>query len=135
MAVTSNDLIYPKGKLQSTMFRGENLATLADAWLDQAATKVVDVAEEDKDAAATHWVYYRAYSTIAERIGVNPSRTSFGGNSGGGVESTEDWGQNRADYWEKKAAAELAEFERLLPPDSPATPSYHFALAKGRRGR
>jgi hypothetical protein len=130
LALVAADLIYPKGRLQPVLFPKETLATIVEAWLSEAETKVADVDAADQDAAATHWVYYRAYSAIAERIAASPSRESFGGNSGGGVESTVDWGQNRADYWEKKAADELAEFESILTPTTTSSLSYHFGLAK-----
>lgn len=124
MALTADDFIYPVGQLQTAHFPGEHLDVLVEAWLTQAIAKVAGLSSDIQDIAASHWVYYRAYDAIANRIAGLPNRTSFGGNSGGGVESTVDWGQNRSDYWAKKAAAELEKFEYYVPPQTPVTPAW-----------
>jgi len=128
MTLTSADFIYPTGEIQASFFPKETLATLIDAWIDQAETKVASIAAADQDTAAAFWVYYRAYSAIAMRIGANPSRMTFGGNSGGGVESSVDWGQNKSDYWANLAQAALDNFHYYVPAVPPVdeTPAFDF---------
>lgn len=116
MAVTlfAANFIHPEGELQPVMFPKENLGALLDAWISQATSKVAGVAASEQDNAAAAWVYYRAYSTIARRIGASPSSHSSSGT--GGVETTVNWGQNRADYWEELAQQQLDRFEYYVPP-------------------
>lgn len=128
LGITYADFIYPVGELQPNMFPKENLQAIISTWLAQAETKVASVAAADQDAAAMHWVYYRAYSAIAKRIGASPSRMSFGGNSGGGVESTVDWGQNRADSWSELAQAELDKYHYYVPEVPPADTGASFRV-------
>lgn len=128
MALTPADFIHPIGTLQPAMFPGENLTTLVQAWINQGMTKVAHLDVSIQDTVATHWVYYRAYSTIAERIASQPSSHSMGGNSGGGVETTVNWGQNRADYWETKAAKALKDFEYYVPPVPAKDSGWNFKV-------
>lgn len=126
MALTNADFIFPVGELQASMFPGQVLTTLIDAWIAQAVTKVAGLSPLVQDTAATHWVYFRAYSAIAKRIGVNPTRESFGGNSGGGVQSTVDWGQNKSTYWEELAQKALDNFNSYVPAEPPKEPGWSF---------
>lgn len=120
MTLEAASFIHPLGELQANMFPSETLATLVDAWIADGATKVTGVAASEQDTATSHWVYHRAYATVAKRIAASPSSTSFGGGSGGGVESTINWGQNKADYWEQLAKKELDSFHYYVPEVPPS---------------
>lgn len=128
VTVTNADFIHPIGELQATMFPKETLTDLLDTWITQATAKVAGVAAAEQDAAVSFWIYYRAYSAIAKRIGASPSSTSFGGNSSGGVESTINWGQNKAEYWEKLAQKALDDFQYYVPLVPPVDKGWTFKV-------
>lgn len=136
MAVTieADDLIAPKGNLQAIMFPDGDLEDNLEEWIAQATAKVTAVAESDQNEAVTQWVYHRAYLTIAERIASQPSSESYSGSPGTSI--VRGWGQNRADYWEEKAAAALQQFNNFfLDNNQVPIPYGFFGLARGQRGR
>lgn len=113
MALDANDLIYPAGKLQESMFPGKDLASNLAVWVPMAEEKASAVGAANQDDAATHYAYYLAYSAVADRIASQPTRESYAGPNG--TNSTRDWGQNRAEYWAGKAQEELDAFNAYLP--------------------
>lgn len=94
MAVAT-DFIAPEGELTADMFPGDTLATNVQAYLDQAELKAAD--NED---AQTAWVYYRAWTAVANRLATEPSSIDIEG------EGSRQYlvpqmaaAQARANYW------------------------------------
>lgn len=78
MAVTllPDDLIQPIGELSDVLFPDGNLLNMLSGWLVDATNQVnaapgIALANQNKAAAA--WVYYRAYSLVADRLASTPS--------------------------------------------------------------
>lgn len=75
MAVTLTiyDLKQPTGELDESLFPTGNIDSLVAGWLAQAADEVANITAADQDAAARAWVYYRAYSHVAQRLASSPA--------------------------------------------------------------
>lgn len=78
MAVTLivDDLVQPVGELDSDLFPNGDIDAFVIAWLLQAVTKVeanTGITAANHNAAATAWVYYRAYTQVADRFANSPS--------------------------------------------------------------
>lgn len=116
MALIAADLTYPTGKLQESSFPGKDLQANLTVWLPAATAKTAGLAAGVRDIAATHYVYYLAFSAIADRIASQPSAETFSGPQGTNV--SRNWGQNRAEYWLEKAQAEWDAFSIYVPDDS-----------------
>jgi hypothetical protein len=104
MAVVNGDFIAPTGELRADMFPGDTLATNITAWLTQAAVKA-----PDNDDAQTAWVYYRAWTDVANRLGTNPAEVDIEGE--GGVRTLKEqigFAQGRAAYWRSEYEAETS---------------------------
>lgn len=72
MSLTPNDFIAPTGKLQDNSFPAGDLLPNVIIWLNQAGTKLENIDAVFHEAAKTDWVYYRAYSHIADRLASEP---------------------------------------------------------------
>ena len=72
MSLGVSDFLAPAGQLQTAFFPDGDLEANVTVWLAQAATKLSGVAAGFQEAAMTDWVYYRAYSHIAERLASEP---------------------------------------------------------------
>lgn len=107
MALIANDVIYPDGDLLPSMFPDGDIQLAVSAWLADAAGRTT------VELAQRHWVYYRAYSTLANRIAATPSS-----DSGFNASRTVSWGGDRITAFEQKAAKHLAEYSRLSGDDS-----------------
>lgn len=107
VTLTNDDFIHPVGRLQTAMFPDGDMAAGLTAWLDEATDLVAAVDADDQDNAAAHWVYYRAYTAIADRLRAMPVSESYGG-SGTNVSKT--WGSGRVAEWEALAAASLVAY-------------------------
>jgi len=81
MAVSYVELIYPDGQLQVSMFPEEDLETLVTAWLSEGTEKASEIDSGLRDEAVRDWVYYRAYSAIADRLAMTPDQASADGMS------------------------------------------------------
>jgi len=102
MAVVSGDFIAPTGELRADMFPGDTLATNIAAWITSAEAKA-----PDNDDAQTAWVYYRAWTSVANRLGTNPAEVDIEGE--GGVKTLKEqiaFAQSRAAYWRSEYEAE-----------------------------
>lgn len=71
MAVTleTYQLSQPDGELEASLFPDDDMEEKLAGWLAQATTKVeadADIAAADQNEAAAAWVYYRAYTYIAQ---------------------------------------------------------------------
>lgn len=111
VTITVADLEQPKGELANAYFPDGDLAAKLPGWLLVATAKVeanTDIAPAAENNAAGAWVYYLAYSYIADRIAASPNRQSL--QSG---EVSEDWGQDRPAYWLARAEAKLGMYEQL----------------------
>jgi hypothetical protein len=139
MAVTlvAADLIYPAGKLQKAWFSptvSETLEAVVGEWLDLAATEVAALDDDDlEDAAATHYIYWRAYESIALRIAGAPQSEQ----SGGGQGFSRTWKlPDQIDYWQGKADVEKAQFDALIAGETATTRAASvFDRVPGGRGR
>jgi hypothetical protein len=82
VTLTDQDVTQPLGELDSSLFPGSNFAELVNGWLYQAQQKVqanAGIAAADHNDAAAAWVYYRAYSHVAQRLAASPTSVSVGG--------------------------------------------------------
>lgn len=117
MALSAENFLYPTGEITSQMFpdvKASGSDTLADAledliqeWVDEAALKTTN------DAAGEHWVYYRAYSTVASRLASTPSQESF--HSGQVVRS---WGKQNIEYFQSLANYHRDAYDELVGNES-----------------
>lgn len=109
MAITLStvNFIEPDGELQEDLFPS-GLEDLLDGWIAVATVKVEAAAGiTNQNAAVEAWVYYRAYSHIAQRMGGDAAKASL--SSGSSREFTPD---QRA-YFASRAAYWLAKYEAL----------------------
>ncbi len=73
MAVLATDLIYPTGLLRPDQFPGESLtAVVTDKWLPEAVQKAAEANPDFRNDAVEDWVYYRGFSSIANRLAGTP---------------------------------------------------------------
>ena len=70
VTLTVNELLYPDGEMQPVMFPDGDIEVVLDGWLTIAATLTTD------NNAAAHYVYWRGYNAIANRIAATPSSES-----------------------------------------------------------
>lgn len=104
MAVTNADFIAPTGELTADMFPGDTLSTNIDAWITEAEAKAAS-----NDDAQKAWVYYRAWTGIANRLGTTPAEVDIEGE--GNVRTLKEqiaFAQSRAAYWRSEYEAETA---------------------------
>jgi hypothetical protein len=111
VAVNVDDLIIPQGELSGDMFPGEDLTLTVGAWLTQGAAAVTAFPETVQDRALTHYVYGRAYRSIARRMALQPNSAQAEGIS-------ETIGADRIRYFDGLATAHEEAYEalRLQPP-------------------
>lgn len=128
VTLTYDDVTQPLGELDATLFPSGDMATLVTGWLYQAEQKVEadgNIASADQNAAALSWVYYRAYSHVAQRLAASPTSVSVGGKISRAMAADQ-----RA-HFSKLAAEKLAEYNRH---DGTVTPvGALFTVAKARR--
>lgn len=117
MTLVANDFTEPEGKLQSDLFPGIDLTTYLTAWIATALAKAAAVESAFEEEAAEKYVYYLAYSHIADRLAGEPNKVS--------VESAakvgKDIGKDRIDYFQKLAQKYLDDFQAYLPALTSAT--------------
>lgn len=104
MAVVNGDFIAPTGELTADMFPGDTLSTNITAWLAEAVVKAAD-----NDDAQKAWVYYRAWTGVANRLGTTPAEVGIEGE--GNVKTLKEqiaFAQGRAAYWRSEYEAETA---------------------------
>lgn len=117
MAVTLNldDLKYPTGELQPRMFPDGDIDTVLATWLTEAIGLTTD------DTAASHYVYWRGYSAVANRIAATPTSQS----TSTGSHST-TWGKNRIDDMRSLADYHKGEFDKIVESSSLTQPQAYF---------
>lgn len=105
MALSPADFVLPKGELSPEMFPGVgDLAEeggYVDTWLAEAQEKTGD------EKAQAAWVYYRAFSAVANRLNANPASVDVE------HKGSKQRLISQMQYFEQKAAEYRAEFERL----------------------
>lgn len=100
------DLIFPVGDLQPALFPGVNLETLVSTWLLDAGRRT------EQDDPARHWVYHKAYESVANRLAATPSTETYFN------ETSRSIGADRVKYFQDKAAQHLSEYNRLVGTES-----------------
>lgn len=133
MAVTieTDDLVVPAGELSNHYFPQGDMATQLTGWLAAATDKVEadsSIDSDDHNEAAAAWIYYRAYTYIANQLAALPSQAS----EGDGAISV-SYSASQIVHYRNLAAAHLAQFEALRSVSSSVTA--FFTLARGQRGR
>lgn len=130
MAVTliTDDLTLPNGELSTDLFP-DNCETLLVGWLQQAAAKVeasegITTAEQNEAAAA--WVYYRAYTAVADRMAQEAESITVG-------PRTERTGANRFKYFMDRANYWLGVYQALDAVEAETPVMAFFGTVKTRR--
>lgn len=74
MALTPATFTHPVGRLRADMLPGEDLAAALTGWITEAEARAADeVDDEDvREAAATAWVYHRAFLAVYDRLSTLP---------------------------------------------------------------
>jgi hypothetical protein len=103
VTLTIDDLEQPLGELDASLFPSGDIDNLVTAWLSQAITMVeanTGIATTDQAAAAAAWVYYRAYTQIADRF-ANTAQTIMVDGQVTRTTSADQrrWFAERATYW------------------------------------
>lgn len=114
VSLQTADLIQPDGELSASYFPDSDLDDLIDGWLTTAAYRVqsnADIAESAHNDAAEAWVYYLAYSHIANRLSAMPNSVGVGGG-----EVTQSWGPDRPAYWLRRAAEQRELYAGYIVP-------------------
>lgn len=102
-----DDFKQPLGELTPDLYPLGDIDALLTGWLAQATAKVLaaaGIAVADHDSAAASWVYYRAYTHIAQRMNSEPEQVRAEGE----IAMTTKADQRK--YFADRAAAALLEF-------------------------
>jgi hypothetical protein len=70
VTLTTTDLQYPTGEMQPVMFPDGDIDAALASWLSEAMSLTTE------NEAAAHYVYYRGYNAVANRIAATPSSES-----------------------------------------------------------
>ena len=108
MPISVTDVKSPAGDVDGSVWfpalSGGAVDTLLTGYIADAYTKTSD------DEAAEQWVYYRAATAVADRLGMSASTSTTLSIVDEGSKTTTVGGNPWA-YWAAKAAAYLAAFE------------------------
>lgn len=94
------DLIEPAGELTAEMFPNRDVNVFAQAWLDEAEARTTAT------AAQAAWVYYRAFSHVADRLNAGLASDRKG-------DAAASLAASQFTYWLDRANAKLAEYHAL----------------------
>lgn len=127
MTLQAVQLIAPAGKLQEDLFPEGVLVGHIETWLNTAYTKTGDLTGAARDAAAEHYVYYLAYSHVADRLAGEPNEATV--DSAGRVSRTID--RDRIAHFKRLADDHLEQFKANFA-DAPAgdTPRSSYVQTK-----
>ena len=115
MPVQLNDLIYPEGKLQRSMFPDDDIYENVSVWLQQASAAAAGTTPEgDYDRAVEAYVYFRAYDTIASRIAAQPASQKT-------MDSSTAWSSSQASYWRQLSLENKAIFDEVAATPIPGS--------------
>lgn len=114
MTVAANSLMAAQGgDVEKSFFPGESdtaVETRLQAWITEGYSRAAAISDDsDKDEAATHFAYYKAYMSVFRRLSAQP--TSFQAADAGGHSYTQEQIRN----FKTLADTELALHEALLP--------------------
>lgn len=112
MSLTTADLIYPTGELMPLGFPDNDIEDAVTTWIAEAEAKVADLAASSQDSTAAHWVYYRAYNHLANRIAQTPSSEEWF------QDVSRQWSQGRVDFFEKRATEHLDKYNEITGDDA-----------------
>lgn len=115
VTLTIDDLKYPGGEMQDVMFPDGDIDDALTAWLSEATSLTTD------NEAAEHYVYYRGYNAIANRIAATPS--SVNSTTGGHSES---WSDSRIKELRGLANHHKREFDQAADTSSKSLPRSYF---------
>lgn len=104
--LVASDLIHPTGELQESMFPDEDLETNVIAWLTQTEAQL-----SGSNLVAKHWVYYRGYDAVANRLTNTPATINIDSTV------TRTISSSQIKYYQDKATAHLSEYNRLTSGD------------------
>jgi hypothetical protein len=117
VTLTYADFIEPDGRLQEALFPAGNINSLVATWLARAEVKVTaaDVETAYYDGAAEAYVYYLAYSHVADRLAGMPNKVAI--DSGADVETSIE--KDRIAYFRGLAQDYLDQFNEYVgqPPE------------------
>lgn len=114
MALTTTDLRYPSGEIIDLMFP-DGVDVPVGKWLDEAVALTLD---EEAQAA---YVYWRAFSVVATRLMLTPSRAAT--NQGAHDVS---WNADRIKSVQERADFYKAKYERLTDSSELKRPTAYF---------
>lgn len=127
MAVTIQiyDFEQPEGELDESLFPDAalDMESALTGWLAQATTKVEadsDISTADQNEAAKAWVYYRAYSYVAQWVKLEPDKVEVG-------QRTEWNNADRAKFFTTKATEWLDKYSGF---SAPTVRTAFFGLAR-----
>lgn len=115
VTLTTDDLQYPDGEMQPVMFPDGDIVTALTAWLAEASGLTTD------NDIAKHYIYYRGYTAVANRIASTPSNQST--NQGN---HTVAWGDGRVKQFRELAKHHFDEYERLSESANLGQPRVYF---------
>ena len=107
MSLSVPDFLAPAGQLQTAFFPDGDLEANVTVWLAQAATKLSGVAAGFQEAAMTDWVYYRAYSHIAERLASEPDTVTVD-------DITRSVSKGRIEFFRQQAQQHLENYQSYI---------------------
>jgi len=116
VTITLDDLKYPGGEIQPRMFPDGDIDVVLTIWLLEASALT-----DATDDIATHYIYWRAYSAVANRIAATPTSQS----TSTGSHST-TWGQNRVSDMRNLADYHKNEYDKLVEASTLTQPHAYF---------
>lgn len=121
MAVTlvPDDLKYPVGELQPAMFPDGDIDDALVTWLTEAEGLTTD------NTIAEHYIYWRGYTAVANRLTATPSSQS----TGQGNHSV-SWSDARIKELRSLANYHKAEYDRLTEATTMTQPRAYFGRVR-----
>lgn len=104
MALKGADFTHPVGELRSEMFPGDSLYDNLAAWIAEAESKAAS--NEDAQKA---WVYYRAWTAVADRMLTDPATIDIDGEGSRQYVLTQmQLARGRASFWRAEYESETS---------------------------
>lgn len=117
MTVQVSEIWHPIGELNQSMFADEDVKYLASIWFNDANLKTAAMADgETKDAAVKSWVYYRAFTTVANSIASRPTSSDYYN------QRQETWGADRIKFFNDRAKSYLEQYNSIMTPTITGAP-------------
>ncbi len=119
VTLTVDDLKYPDGEMLPVMFPDSDIDDVLTAWLNAASALTTD------NTIAGHYVYWRGYSAVANRIAATPSSESTGQGS-----HSVSWSDSRVKAMVDRANYHKGEYERLTDAERLGQPQAYFGRVR-----